>query len=151
MDEMLVETFPRHKRHFLIAYPFEGRLAHTTLAMLVGEELDCDWSRIRVEAAPVEPRYYDPVMREYRTDGSTSVMSSWEPFRQAGALARHLLVAAAAKSWGVDAESLRTEGGRVVHDPTGRSASYGELAPLAATVPTPTIEPAISWNTTRSR
>lgn len=114
-----------------------GQGVHTTLAMLVGEELDCDWSRIRVEAAPVEPQYYDPVMREYRTDGSTSVMSSWEPFRQAGALARHLLVAAAAKSWGVDAESLRTEGGRVVHDPTGRSASYGELAPLAATLPVP--------------
>jgi isoquinoline 1-oxidoreductase subunit beta len=114
-----------------------GQGIHTTLAMLVGEELDCDWSRIRVEPAPVEPEYYDPVMREYRTDGSTSVMSSWEPFRQAGATARHLLVAAAAKSWSVDAKSLRTEGGRVYHDATGRSASYGELAPMAATLPVP--------------
>jgi isoquinoline 1-oxidoreductase beta subunit len=113
-----------------------GQGVHTALAMLVAEELDCDWSRIRIEPAPVAPEYYDPVMREYRTDGSTSVMSSWEPFRRAGAAARHLLVAAAAKAWGADARSLRTEGGRV-HGSGARSASYGELAAAAATLPPP--------------
>ena len=118
-----------------------GQGVHTALAMLVAEELDCDWSRIRVEPAPVEPEYDDPVMREYRTDGSTSMMSSWGPFRHAGATARHLLVAAAAARWGVEAKALRTEDGRVHHDATGRSASYGELAPAAAALPAPVDVP----------
>ena len=106
-----------------------GQGVHTALAMLVAEELECDWSRIRIEPAPVEPRYYDPVMREYRTDGSTSIMSSWEPFRQAGAIARHLLIEAAAKAWSADAQTLRTEGGRV-HGPAGLIALARDGAPL---------------------
>jgi isoquinoline 1-oxidoreductase beta subunit len=114
-----------------------GQGVHTSLAMLVAEELDCDWSRVRVEPAPVEPEYDDPNMGEYRTDGSTSIMSSWTPFRRAGALARALLVAAAAEAWRVDARQLRTGSGRVSHDASGRSASYGELAARAAALPIP--------------
>jgi isoquinoline 1-oxidoreductase beta subunit len=114
-----------------------GQGVHTSLPMLVAEELDCDWSRIRVESAPVKPEYNDPRMGEYRTDGSTSIMSSWLPFRLAGATARSLLLEAAAKTWRVDAESLRTDRGRVLEETTGRNASYGQLAAVASTLPVP--------------
>jgi isoquinoline 1-oxidoreductase beta subunit len=114
-----------------------GQGVHTALAMLVAEELDCEWSRVRVEPAPVEPGYEDPVMGEYRTDGSTSIRSSWEPFRWAGASARQLLVQAAAAAWGVEARSLRTRSGHVFDDASGHSVSYGELTAAAAALPAP--------------
>lgn len=114
-----------------------GQGVHTALPMLVAEELDCDWNRIRIEPAPVRPEYNDPTVGEYTTGGSTSVMSSWQPFREAGARARAMLMRAAAETWGVDGRTLRTENGRVHHDPTQKSASYGELTARAATLPVP--------------
>lgn len=114
-----------------------GQGVYTALPMMVAEELDCDWSRIKVESSPAGPEYYDPMMGEQTTGGSTSVMSSWEPLRKAGASARAVLVDAAAQTWGVAPGSLRTEKGRVYHDASGRSASYGELSAKAATLPVP--------------
>ena len=114
-----------------------GQGVNTSLPMLIAEELDCDWSRIRVETAPAMPEYNDVKMGEYTTGGSTSVMNSWEQFRTAGATARALLVEAAAKTWSVDTSTLRTENSRVHHDASGRSATYGELAARAGTLPVP--------------
>ena len=114
-----------------------GQGVYTALPMMVAEELDCDWSRVKVESSPAGPEYYDPMMGEQTTGGSTSVMSSWEPLRKAGASARAVLVDAAAQTWGVAPSSLRTEKGRVYHDASGRSASYGELSAKAATLPVP--------------
>jgi isoquinoline 1-oxidoreductase subunit beta len=114
-----------------------GQGVNTSLPMLIAEELDCDWSRIRVETAPAKPEYNDVKMGEYTTGGSTSVMNSWQQFRTAGATGRALLVEAAGQTWGVDAKTLRTEKGRVHHDASGKSASYGELAAKAATLPVP--------------
>ncbi len=114
-----------------------GQGVYTSLPMMLAEELDCDWSRVKVESAPAGPDYYDPMMGEQTTGGSTSVMSSWEPLRKAGASARAVLVEAAAQTWGVAPASLRTESGRVRHDASGRSASYGELSAKAATLPVP--------------
>jgi len=114
-----------------------GQGVYTALPMMVAEELDCDWSRVKVESSPAGPEYYDPMMGEQTTGGSTSVMTSWEPLRKAGASARAVLVDAAAQTWGVAPSSLRTEKGRVYHDASGRSASYGELSAKAATLPVP--------------
>jgi len=114
-----------------------GQGVYTALPMMVAEELDCDWGRVKVESSPAGPEYYDPMMGEQTTGGSTSVMSSWEPLRKAGASARAVLVDAAAQTWGVAPGSLRTEKGRVYHDASGRSASYGELSAKAATLPVP--------------
>ena len=114
-----------------------GQGVYTALPMMVAEELDCDWSRVKVESSPAGPEYYDPMMGEQTTGGSTSVMSSWEPLRKAGASARAVLVDAAAQTWAVAPGSLRTEKGRVYHDASGRSASYGELSAKAATLPVP--------------
>jgi isoquinoline 1-oxidoreductase beta subunit len=114
-----------------------GQGVYTALPMMVAEELDCDWSRVKVESSPAGPEYYDPMMGEQTTGGSTSVMSSWEPLRKAGASARAVLMDAAAQNWNVAPSSLRTEKGRVYHDASGRSASYGELSAKAATLPVP--------------
>jgi isoquinoline 1-oxidoreductase beta subunit len=114
-----------------------GQGVYTSLPMILAEELDCDWGRVQVQSAPAGPEYYDPMMGEQTTGGSTSVMSSWEPLRKAGASARAVLLEAAAQTWGVAASSLRTEKGRVYHDASGRGASYGELSARAATLPVP--------------
>ncbi len=118
-----------------------GQGVYTSLPMILAEELDCDWSRVQVESAPAAPEYYDPMMGEQTTGGSTSVMTSWEPLRKAGASARAVLVEAAGQMWGVPAKSLRTEKGRVHHDASGRSASYGELSVKAAALPVPAEVP----------
>jgi isoquinoline 1-oxidoreductase beta subunit len=118
-----------------------GQGVHTALAMLVAEELDCDWGAIRVEAAPVTPDYNDPITGEYLTAGSTSIVSSWTPFRKAGATARLMLLQAAAKRWHVELRALRTERGRVYHDASGQSVSFGALAPAAAREPIPVDVP----------
>ena len=81
-----------------------GQGVFTSLPMLIAEELDADWQRVRVEQSPAEPAYAHPVFQMMITGGSTSVASSWQQFRQAGATARALLVEAAAQEWGVPAD-----------------------------------------------
>ena len=103
--------------------------------MIVADELDADWSKVRVESAPATPEYGFQV-----TGGSTSIRESWEPLRNAGAMARTLLIKAAAEKWGVPAGQLRTEAGFVIDDKGRRRASYGELAASAATLSAPAPE-----------
>jgi len=112
-----------------------GQGIYTSLPMLIAEELDADWKDIRVEPAPVAPEYAHAYYGIQLTGGSSSIRSSWQPFRTAGATARALLVNAAAKQWGVDAGALTTESGYVRHG--GRRASYGELVATASTLPVP--------------
>jgi isoquinoline 1-oxidoreductase beta subunit len=99
--------------------------------MLVAEELDADWSKIRVEQAPVDQAFNNPVFGMQATGGSTSVRGHWEPMRKAGAAARAMLVAAAAETWKVDASECRTDKGMVLHK-SGKKMSYGQLADAAA-------------------
>jgi CO/xanthine dehydrogenase Mo-binding subunit len=109
-----------------------GQGVKAALAALVAEELDADWARVRVEQAEFDPRY-----GEQETGGSSSVRTSWEPLREAGGTARAMLVAAAAASWKVTPATCRSERGFVVHPPSGRRASYGQLASAAARLPVP--------------
>ncbi len=109
-----------------------GQGVMTALPMLVAEELDADWRRVRVEDAYGNPAY--GVFGQQFTFGSTSVSSSWRPLRQAGAAARAMLVAAAAARWGVDPALLRTEGGVVFDDAAGRSIPYADLLAEAAAI-----------------
>jgi CO/xanthine dehydrogenase Mo-binding subunit len=111
-----------------------GQGVRTALPMIVAEELDADWSQVRITQADAHPERYGRMM----TVGSTSVRNgAWLPLRRAGAAAREMLVAAAAARWSVNASDLRTEKGRVYHDSARRSATYGELAEAAATLPVP--------------
>src|SRR5260370_13024018 len=107
--------------------------------MLIAEELEVDLKRVRLEHAPPNEKLYgNPLLGGIQATGnSNAVRAAWQPLRQAGATARTMLVAAAAKRWNVDAASCRAENGEVVHAPTGRRATYGELAADAAPLPVP--------------
>ena len=93
--------------------------------------------QVTVEAAPPAAAYFNPATGFQATGGSTSVRAMWMPLRRAGATARAMLVAAAAKEWGIDASSCRVERGTVYCDASGRMLSYGQLADKAATMPVP--------------
>ena len=112
-----------------------GQDVHTSLTMLLAEELGVDPRRVRVEQAGVDPVYINKMLGGQITGGSTSVRDAWEPLRQAGASARVMLVGAAASQWNVPATEVRTEDGYVIHGT--RKASYGELASAAAAQPVP--------------
>lgn len=109
-----------------------GQGVQTALPMILAEELDADYASVRVEQAHPGPDFL-----HLGTGGSTSVMTSWDSLREAGAAARMMLVAAAAARWGVSADSCRTSNGAVTHPSTQRSLTYGELAPEAARQPVP--------------
>lgn len=113
-----------------------GQGIYTSLAILVAEELDADWTKISVEAAPAAPAYAHTAFGMQMTGGSTSTWEAFAQMRKAGATARALLVQAAAQTWSVDAGALRTENSTVIA-PDGRRASYGELASAAATLTAP--------------
>jgi len=114
-----------------------GQGVYTSLAMLIAEELEADWSRISVESAPVASVYNHTAFGMQMTGGSTSIKSSWEQMRRVGASARMLLVRAAAESWAVPVGECRAENGMVFHDASGQQASYGTLSDVAATLPLP--------------
>jgi len=109
-----------------------GQGVYTALPMLVAEELDADWSKVRVEAAPVDPAYNHTLWGMQATGGSTSTWTEWDRLRQAGATARTMLIAAAAETWQVDPASCRAEKGQVLHPDSGRRLSYGQLAEKAS-------------------
>lgn len=109
-----------------------GQGVRTALPMILAEELEADWSTIRVEQAPGDRKFGDQT-----TGGSTSVRTRYQPLRRAGAVAREMLIAAAAQTWGVDPNTCRAQMSTVVHPPSGRQLSYGELVPLATTLPIP--------------
>jgi isoquinoline 1-oxidoreductase beta subunit len=104
-----------------------GQGSYTGLATILAEELDADWTRVRVESAPADAkRYANLVFKTMQgTGGSSAMANSWQQLRQAGASARALLVSAAARQWGVPVTGLRAERGVVYHDarrPSGRSS-----------------------------
>jgi isoquinoline 1-oxidoreductase beta subunit len=121
----------------MVAHSEMGQGVATALPMLVAEELDADWSRVRWAQAPANRAYFNPAFGAQGTGGSTSVRTSWTPLREAGARARAMLVAAAATRLGVPAAELRTERGVVIHQASGRRVPYGDLAEAAARLPVP--------------
>ena len=118
-----------------------GQGIYTSLPMLLNEELQADWSKIRVEAAPVDKAYNHPVFGIQMTGGSTTSPAEWERYRKMGAVARIMLVESAAHQWNVDASACHVENGVVIHAPTGRRATYGSLASAAAQLTPPTNVP----------
>ena len=109
-----------------------GQGVRTSLAMIVAEEMDLDWSKIRIEQASTGSDY-----TRLNTGGSGSIYRGWQPLRPAAATAREMLLRAAAKEWKVARTSLRTENGTVVHATSGRARSYASLAAVAATLEIP--------------
>ncbi|MDE2477906.1 MAG: xanthine dehydrogenase family protein molybdopterin-binding subunit [Betaproteobacteria bacterium] len=113
-----------------------GQGVMTALPMLLAEEMDADWPRVRLLQAGAHEAYKNTLLGMQATGGSTSVRSSWLPLRRAGATARAMLVQAAAQRWQVDAAACSVEAG-VVRGPGGRQARFGELAEDAARLPVP--------------
>jgi isoquinoline 1-oxidoreductase beta subunit len=113
--------------------PEIGQGVKTSMPMIVAEELDASWADVRVEQAPIDEAAYG----RQSAGGSRSIPAGWDQLRLAGAVGRGMLVAAAAARWDVPAALLRTQASRVVHEPTGRSASYTELAAEAALLEVP--------------
>jgi isoquinoline 1-oxidoreductase beta subunit len=113
-----------------------GQGVHTALPMLIAEELDADWSRVRAELAPAGDAYKDPLFGIQMTGSSISVAHSFTHYREIGARARAMLVAAAAARWQVAPEHCATSAG-VVIGPGGRKARYGALADAAMKQPVP--------------
>ncbi len=115
-----------------------GQGIFTGLAMVIAEELEVRLDQIRVEAAPADAEHFtNPRMGKQITAGSASMRGFWEPLRRAGAVARTMLVLAAAQTWRVAPETCRAAEGVVVHGPSGRRLTYGELADKAAELPPP--------------
>ena len=113
-----------------------GQGVRTSLAMLLAEELEADWTRIKLEQASPEPGFED-----IGTGGSDSIRDGWRSLRQAGATAREMLAMAAAARWKVDRGTCAAANGFIIHTPSGRRFSYGDLVADAARSPLPEHPP----------
>ena len=116
-----------------------GQGSYTGLATILAEELDADWSQVRVESAPADATRYNnlafgPVQG---TGGSSAIANSFEQLRKAGAAARAMLVSAAARSWGVPADEITVSAGKIAHAKSRKSAAFGQFAAAAARLPVP--------------
>jgi isoquinoline 1-oxidoreductase beta subunit len=119
-----------------------GQGVMTSMPMLVAEELDFDWTKIKTEWAPADSRYGNPNFGgQQLTAGSNSVRGMWKLMREAGATARLMLVTAAAQTWGVPASALTTDKGEVIHQAGNRRIKYGALVERAASLPVPPVPP----------
>ena len=115
-----------------------GQGVMTSMPMLVAEELDLDWQKVKTEWAPADPRYGNPNFGGAQlTAGSNSVRGMWKLLREAGATARAVLITAAAQTWSVPENTCSTEKGEVIHKASGRRLRYGALVDKAATLPVP--------------
>lgn len=113
--------------------PELGQNIKTSFPMIVAEELDADWSKVKVVQAPLDTTKFERQV----TGGSGAVPHSWERLRKAGATARHMLLEAAAKRWKVPVSTLTAENSMVIHKASGRKSSYGDLATEASSVAVP--------------
>jgi isoquinoline 1-oxidoreductase subunit beta len=129
-DGQIVLTMP---------YVEMGQGTYTSIPMLIAEDLEVGLKQVRLEHAPPNEKLYgNPLLGGVQATGnSNAVRASWQPLRQAGATARTMLVAAAAKKWNVDPASCRAQDGEVLHARTGRRIKYGALAADASRMPVP--------------
>ncbi|HEX3407508.1 MAG TPA: molybdopterin cofactor-binding domain-containing protein [Caulobacteraceae bacterium] len=119
-----------------------GQGVYTAISMVLAEELDADWAKVRTEHAPAdEADYANPMLGMQATGNSNSIRAWWTPLRKASAATRACLVAAAAQGWGVAPTECRTEAGQVIHDASGRKAAYGDLVGRAAAIAPPKDPP----------
>lgn len=132
-----IQVTPDNKVQVFINKSEMGQGVSTSLPMVVADELEAAWEQVSFRESPAGPEYVDPVSKMQLTGGSTSVRHMYKPLRAAGASARQMLVAAAAKTWSVPEEECVAAQGTVKHKTTGRSLTYGQLAETASGLPVP--------------
>jgi isoquinoline 1-oxidoreductase subunit beta len=141
-DAFVPNAFIRIERdgQIVLTMPYVemGQGTYTAIPMLIAEELEVDLRQVQTEHAPPNEKLYaNPLFGVQATGNSNAVRGAWQPLRHAGAVARTMLIAAAAKRWNVDPSSCRAQSGEVLHAQTGRRLTYGELAADAAQMPVP--------------
>ena len=114
-----------------------GQGISTALVMILADELDLDWKKMKTEFAPAAPQHFNPIFGLQGTGGSCSVRGPWEPLAKAGAAAREMLVATAAKRWNVDPSTCHTENGAVMQTATGKRLGYRALVEESRNFPCP--------------
>jgi len=127
---------PDGKITIVVARSEMGQGVRTSLPLILAEELEADWKQITIEQAGASTLYGDQT-----TGGSASVRTTWDPMRKAGAAAREMLISAAALEWGVARSACKAENSAVVHSPSNRRLTYGQLAGKASAQPIPTDVP----------
>src|SRR6266446_3642077 len=128
-DSQVVLTMP---------YVEMGQGTYTSIPMLIAEELGVNLKQVRLEHAPPNEKLYaNPLLGVQATGNSNAMRGAWQPLRQAGAIARSMLVSAAAQRWNVDPASCRAQSGEVLHVPTTRRLKYGDLVVDAAKISVP--------------
>ena len=126
----------------IMPYVEMGQGTYTSIPMLIAEELEVNLAQVRLDHAPPNEKLYaNPLLGVQATGNSNAVRAAWQPLRQAGATARVMLIAAGAKRWNVDPSSCRARSGVVYHEATQRSATYGDLAAEAVSIPLPANVP----------
>ena len=139
-----IKIYPNNEITFLIKHLDMGQGAYTGLSTLLAEELDADWNQVKAEHAPADRTQYAHIGwgPTQSTGGSSGLRDAYMQMREAGAIARSMLLAAAAQNWKIDIAQLTTKSGAVVH-PNGSTLAYGELAAPAALQPVPEVIPAL--------
>jgi isoquinoline 1-oxidoreductase beta subunit len=127
---------PDSKVTIVVARSEMGQGVRTALPMILAEELEADWKLIEIEQAGASTLFGDQT-----TGGSASIRTTWDPMRKAGAIAREMLISAAALTWNVPRSSCTAENGQIKHTTSNRSFNYGELASKASTLPIPSDAP----------
>jgi len=127
---------PDNKVTIVVARSEMGQGVRTALPMILAEELEADWKQIEIEQAGASTLFGDQT-----TGGSASIRTTWDPMRKAGAIAREMLISAAALTWGVPRSACTAENNHIKHAASNRSLSYGELVSKAATLPIPSDVP----------
>jgi isoquinoline 1-oxidoreductase beta subunit len=132
-----LQITPDNQVTILLCKSEMGQGIHTAIPMIVADELEADWSQVTTEMAPVEAEYADPVINQHGTFGSMSMRNLYEPLRKLGAAGREILVEAAAKKWNVPVSQCEAIQGKVHHQASSRTLTYGELVEEASALPVP--------------
>ena len=132
-----LQITPDNRVTILLCKSEMGQGIHTAIPMIVADELEADWNQVETQMAPVEAEYADPVINQHGTFGSMSMRNLYEPLRQLGAAGREILVEAAAQKWNVPVSQCVAIQGKVHHQPSSRTLTYGELVEEASALPVP--------------